>query len=456
MKDNMLIRMLVRSTVRSLIKDPDKNMINILQLVEKADKNGINSDTYEVLRQAFTDPDNNWNIMVRNLLENVDPGVLEKLIMSLGYHSAIASANERMENIKKYDCNIPWAILMDPTAACNLDCAGCWAAEYGKNASLSYETMDRIIREGKELGTYTYLFTGGEPTLRKKDLIKLAETHPECTFISFTNGTLFDEEFAEDLKRVGNFLPAFSIEGNEEDTDFRRGKGTYQAVIRSMDLLRSKGLPFGFSTCYTIRNIGTTCSDEFLDLMIEKGCYFGWYFAYVPVGKDAVGSLIPTAAQREEMYRKVRVWRKSKPCFLIDFWNDGELVNGCIGSGRHYMHINAHGDVEPCAFIHYRNVNINDCSLLEALHNPLFMQFRKNQPFSENMLRVCPMVDVPEKLREVVRESGARSTELAAPETAEELTAKTEEAAKIWKETADRIWYDPNEKHHKLKTQIYE
>ena len=66
------------------------------------------------------------------------------------------------------------------------------------------------------------------------------------------------------------------------------------------------------------------------------------------------------------------------------------------------------------------------------------------------------MMDVPEKLREVVRESQAHSTELVAPETAEELTAKTEEAAKAWKEKADQIWYDPNEPHHKLKTQIYE
>lgn len=440
MKDNFVNRAMVRHAIRAAIKDPDKNIPKILALFERADANGNNATAYANLRRGFEDPKNNWNIMVHNLIRNVDPDVLESMMMSLGFHSAVASAYDRMENIEKYNCNIPWAVLMDPTAACNLHCTGCWAAEYGKNTFLTYETLDRIIREGTALGTYTYIFSGGEPTMRKKDLIRLAEVHPDCAFLAFTNGTLVDEEFADELKRVGNFALAFSIEGSEEDTDFRRGAGTYQAVIRAMDILREKGVVFGFSACYTSKNLGTIGSDEFVDLMIEKGCLFGWYFTYIPVGKDAVTDLIASAEQRAYMYQKVREWRGTKPCFLLDFWNDGEYVHGCIAGGRHYLHINANGDVEPCAFIHYSNVNIHDCSLLEALQSPLFMEYRKNQPFNENMLRPCPMLDNPEKLREMVKNSEAHSTDLLAPESAEELTAKTEQAAQAWAVKAGELW----------------
>ena len=45
-------------------------------------------------------------------------------------------------------------------------------------------------------------------------------------FLAFTNATLVDEEFANELERVGNFLLAISVEGFEEETDMRRGKGT--------------------------------------------------------------------------------------------------------------------------------------------------------------------------------------------------------------------------------------
>lgn len=61
--------------------------------------------------------------------------------------------------------------------------------------NLTYEELDDIVRQGTELGTYVYLFTGGEPLVRKKDLIRLCEAHPDCVFSSFTNGTLIDEEF---------------------------------------------------------------------------------------------------------------------------------------------------------------------------------------------------------------------------------------------------------------------
>ena len=74
-------------------------------------------------------------------------------------------------------CNIPWAILLDPTSACNLHCTGCWAAEYGNRLNLSYEDIDSIIEQGKELGVYMYIYTGGEPLVRKDDLIKLCEKH---------------------------------------------------------------------------------------------------------------------------------------------------------------------------------------------------------------------------------------------------------------------------------------
>ena len=152
MKDNFINRTIVKQGIRAAIRDPDKNIPHILSLIEKADSKGVNAKALSSIRSALDDPDNNWNIMIHNLLRNVDPDVLESIMMSLGFHAAVASAPVRMQSIAKYDCNIPWAVLMDPTAACNLHCTGCWAAEYGKNTSLTYETMDRIINEGTALG----------------------------------------------------------------------------------------------------------------------------------------------------------------------------------------------------------------------------------------------------------------------------------------------------------------
>ena len=242
------------------------------------------------------------------------------------------------------------------------------------------------------------------------------------------------------MLRVKNFIPAISVEGFEEATDFRRGRGTFAAVVRAMEILKRKKLPFGISCCYTSKNVDIIGSEAYYDQMIAWGAKFCWFFTYMPVGVDAVPELMATAEQREFMYRRVRELRRTKPLFTLDFWNDGEYVEGCIAGGRHYLHINAGGDIEPCAFIHYSDSNIRDYTLLEAYQRPLFMAYHNGQPFNGNHLRPCPLLDNPGALSRVVDESGARSTDLEHPEDVHELSAKCTEKAEKWAVTAGKLW----------------
>ena len=163
----------------------------------------------------------------------------------------------------------------------------------------------------------------------------------------------------------------------------------------------------------------------------------------MPVGYDAAPDLLPTKEQREYMYHRVREIRGAtggKPIYAMDFQNDGEFVGGCIAGGRNYCHINANGDVEPCVFIHYSSANIREVTLLEALKQPLFMAYRDRQPFNSNHLRPCPMLENPEILQEMIKETGAKSTDLQSPESAEHLCSKCKAYACEWKKTADQLW----------------
>ena len=339
------------------------------------------------------------------------PNVLNKLLSNFVVNTGPVSSRKIAKTERELGIKVPWAILMDPTAACNLKCIGCWAAEYGKESEMGDELISRIIREGKELGIYFYAYTGGEPLVRKDSLIRLAEEHNDCVFMAFTNGTLVDNAFAAEMQRVGNLALAISVEGFEEETDMRRGRGTYQRVMKAMDILRDRGLLFGYSTCYHRYNTEVVGSEAYVDHMVAKGARFAWYFTYMPLGKDARPDLLAEPEQRAYMYRRIREVRATHPLFAMDFWNDGEYVEGCIAGGRKYFHINANGDVEPCAFIHYADVNIHDVSLLEALRSPLFMAYQRNQPFNSNHLRPCPLLDNPAALEQMVRETGAKSTQ---------------------------------------------
>jgi len=430
----------VRETLRYVARNPGENIGRIFSLLRPFVRVPEQRAAFDQIEAQWRNPDYNWRRMTERAFSQLSPVVMEKFVTNFLVNAAFVGVPKRAEAEEKLQCNVPWAILMDPTSDCNLHCKGCWAEEYQRGSHLSLEELDSIIQQGKELGVYFYLYSGGEPLLRAADIITLAKKHSDCVFCAFTNATLVTPELAKGLAEVGNVMLAISVEGFDDANDFRRGRGSYAHVSRAMDLLREAGAPFGFSACYHHYNTEAVASETFVDAMIEKGCFFGWFFTYMPLGRHAHPDFLVTPEQRKLMYDRVRDYRGRKDIFLLDFWNDGEYSNGCIAGGRRYLHINAHGDVEPCAFIHYSNVNIRDVSLVEALRSPLFMQYRQRQPFNSNHLRPCPLLDNPDQLVAMVKESGAYSTQRRDNEDVEALAGKCFAAAERWASTADEIW----------------
>jgi len=340
---------------------------------------------------------------------------------------------------RKYKTVTPRLLLIDPTSRCNLKCIGCWSADYKVNSDLSYEKLDELTGDAHKLGVRQIIMSGGEPLLRKDDILKLCEKHNNITYGLFTNGTLIDEEFVNEMERLKNLNVFVSIEGFREHTDFRRGTGTYDRVITAMDLLEKHNIGFGFSICYHSKNYEVVTSDEFLDFLREKGAWFGWMFNYIPVGKDADISLCCSADQRAYVKRKIEEYNKKHNYLIIDFPNSGHKSIGCVAASNDFAHINSNGDLEPCAFCHYSDSNVNEMSLLEAIRSPFFTNFRKYKPFSGNLLRPCPMMDVPEAFLEITKTEGVKSTHLRYPETPEELAEKTRPLAEKWKPVAEKL-----------------
>ena len=436
-------RAALNKTVNYLLEDPERNVTKIMDMLDKV----APADLFTSQRTAFRNAiefKNNWYELLMRVLD-LNPAMRNDFIRMFLVDANMMAWPEQEANREKYQCNIHWALLMDPTSACNLHCTGCWAAEYGSKENLTLDEMDSIIRQAKDLGTHVFIYTGGEPLVRKRDVITLCERHPDCAFLSFTNATLIDEDFCQDMLRVNNFIPAISVEWFEGATDARRGDGTFGKVVAAMHLLKQHGLPFGVSCCYTSQNASSIASEEYFDWMIEQGALFCWIFTYMPIGVDAPTDLMASAEQREALYHFVRDMRDKKPLFTLDFWNDGEFVGGCIAGGRRYLHINAAGDVEPCVFAHYANANIRDVSLLDALRSPIFMAYYEQQPFNDNYLRPCPTLDNAGILADMVDRTGAHSTDLQHAEDAHDLCAKCAPAAEEWAPVAERLWTDPDD-----------
>ena len=441
---------------RYVYKDPKKNMLRLVKIGKAMAGKMYPEKTFTTSIDIISNENNIWHQYLFNGINDVDKDFLRRATLTFAIDLGLFGTSTLRKKRDEMHCNIPWVVLLDPTSACNRKCKGCWAAEYGHKSSLTLDEMRKIVRESKELGTHFFMFTGGEPLIRKKDLVTLALENQDCLFLAFTNGTLVDDDFCEELKKCGNFGLALSIEGTEETNDARRGDGSYKDTMEAMARLKKHGCLFGTSICYTAKNYEAVTSDEFYDEMIALGAKYMWYFHYMPVGGDADVSLLLSPEQREHVYRSIREKRDSKngkPIFTVDFQNDAEFVGGCIAGGRNYFHVNSEGDVEPCVFIHYSDSNIREKSILECLRSPLFKEYYKGQPFNNNMLCPCPMLENPQALRKMVERSGAKSTNLLCEESAEALCAKCDTYATNWAPKAKEIWEEKS--RFKPFTQYY-
>ena len=429
----------LQETLNYLAKNPENNIPKLAGVFKKIASTEVHKEQIAAILQAY-----NQNPItkkyVNRIFTEINPSVRQRMVYNFGINNWLVGIPRQKQKKEELGVHIPNTILIDPTSACNLRCEGCWAGTQVKHDTLSFELLDRILTEAKELGIYWIVVSGGEPFLYPH-LFKLAEKHNDMTFMIYTNGTLITDEVADRIIEVGNISPVISLEGWKERTDARRGEGVFDKVVGAMDRLHSRGALFGISLTMTRENYKEVTSDEFIDFLIDKGVIYGWSFHYIPIGRNPNSDLMVKPDQRAYLIERVRHLRTHKPFILMDFWNDGEYTNGCIAGGRSYFHITPSGKVAPCAFAQFSYDNIKEKSLLDVLKSPLFAAYQKRQPFCQNHLRPCPIIDNPNALKEIVKESGARPLYPGADAIiSEDINNILNKKAAQWAKISDPIW----------------
>ena len=113
-------------------QDREKTMCQLVDAAKQFYGSGFSDETYENAKKVLTDPDSKWTKLINCVLDQTDPHVARTTALNLGYEAFFRGTKTIRENRVKYQCNIPWLILFDPTSACNMHCVGCWA-EVGSN-----------------------------------------------------------------------------------------------------------------------------------------------------------------------------------------------------------------------------------------------------------------------------------------------------------------------------------
>lgn len=404
---------IIKAGFQIIEKNPEKNVDKLFELVHKGVKDEFTKQRIDSIQKYYNEMPSVQEF-AQDILKNTNKNCLKKFFGNFVSNAIWYGVPLREKVGQENDTKIPFTLLISPSMRCNLRCTGCYAANYSKKDDIPFEEVDRIIKEARDLGIYYVIVLGGEPFFNEY-MLDIYEKYNDMLFMPFTNGSLFDEKLADKLVQLGNVMPMLSIEGWKENTDGRRGDGVFDSVMRSMDLLKERGIPFGASAATANNNVDIVTSDKFVDMLIEKGARMIWYFMFMPIGDNPIQDMSYMLSPEQRIYlgKRTRKIRSTKKLFAIDFFNDAPYVGGCI-AGKYYCHINSKEDLEPCIFSHFATTNLKGKSLIEGFKSPYFKELRSRQPYNINLLMPCPMVDNPNEIREIVNKTGAYPTHQSA------------------------------------------
>lgn len=432
-------RGIIKEMLRLATSDNKANIVRAIALAEKITPDNHKAEMRFVKEKVQEDhPALN---IARHVVRDLSPSCRDGFINAFVVNALLRGSQKRQAFSQSTGLRTPFTVLVSPTMRCNLRCEGCYASEYSHQSDMSGELVQRVVDEAAEMGVYLITVLGGEPFMRT-DLLDIAAANPDTYFQVFSNGTLVKPEQIARIAELGNVALMLSIEGDEATTDARRGAGTYRKLLGTMELLKEHGVLFGYSATVTRHNWQTLLSDEFVDPLVARGAAISWHFLYMPVGGAPDMSLMPTPEQRNEFRLGIQRLRNTKAMFPVDFWGDAPWVGGCI-AGKHYLHINNEGWVEPCIFTHFATDNIAETSLAAAFNSPYFREIRARQPFNHNLLMPCMLIDNPEQSREIMAACHACPTHAGAESLVTGLCGALDEYSADVTRLYEPLWDEP-------------
>jgi MoaA/NifB/PqqE/SkfB family radical SAM enzyme len=242
-----------------------------------------------------------------------------------------------------------------------------------------------------------------------KQLFEIFEKHPDCYFQLFSNGTLFTDSVALKLLKSANVTPMFSFEGDEQIADVRRGgHNIYRQTLEAIGTSVRHKLITGVAISVCKSNIEMALSDEFVQLLHDKGVIYIWYYIYRPAGENPNYELCLDNDEIVRLRNFLVEGRNKYPIVMIDsYWRaDGEPF--CPAAEGLSHHINASGNIEPCPVIQLACENITDGNLKEVYENSEFLKDFRNSILHKT--KGCVLMDDPSWLKEFSEKHKALNT----------------------------------------------
>ncbi|MCW3795131.1 MULTISPECIES: radical SAM/SPASM domain-containing protein [Paenibacillus] len=249
----------------------------------------------------------------------------------------------------------PTAIYFVTTYKCNLSCIYCYAdssPERSMNGDMNTEEAKDMIRQIKDLGTSTIVFTGGEAFIRK-DIMELMTYSKEIGLRVnvISNGTLINSR--EKVNEIAKVIDLFTISFDSMDKDeheANRGKNTWDRARKAIDLLLEAGVKMKINQTVTKHNKDSI--DPLLEFATERSIRLNIVpLATLGRGDERMQGLSFAERRRiSDRMLDIEMDDAHEDCHALNV-KQYERRRHC-GHGTSEFSIDAKGNVFPCKLMH--------------------------------------------------------------------------------------------------------
>jgi len=333
------------------------------------------------------------------------------------------NARNKRNELEKSGLEVPPVMIFSVTNRCNLKCAGCYANAQNRNINneLPSEKVRNLFSEASDLGTGIILIAGGEPLVRR-DIIEAAASQEDTLFPVFTNGLMLQNGYMDLFSSNRNLIPVLSLEGDTCRTDQRRGKGVYDKVMQAASEMKKRRMFYGMSITLTRNNFEEVMSPEFINEYYKLGCRLFFFVEYVPSGKLDIDYCLSTE-QKSRMSSRLTNLRIVFSSLFVALPGDEEQYGGCLAACRGFVHVSSVGDLEPCPFAPYSDVNLAGISLAEGLKSGFLKRIRSGHAILTESNGGCTLWENREWTEEMLEKSTAGKKEISGEENQSRITA---------------------------------
>lgn len=298
------------------------------------------------------------------------------------------------------------------TYKCNLKCSFCYAGcnctvnPSGSNKELDISDLKRIINTiYNEARVPSISFTGGEPTLRRKALIACTK-HAKSLGMRvnlITNGTLINEEYAQELIDSGLDSVQVSIEGTNANVHNRivHFKGAFEKSIKTVKIFKNLGIHVHTNTTLNKQN-RKSCLDMprfvkslglnrfSMNLVIPTGSSI--FNEGLIIKYSEVGDIVKQIQENSKNHNVEFMWYSPIPLCMFNTITHDLGNKGCAACDG-LLSVAPNGDVLPCSSYNQSVGNLIKTDFVDIWKSKNAKFFRQKS-YAHDICKNCESLDV--------------------------------------------------------------